>query len=836
MDVFGKGGIPQFDMRGGGSSTPFADLTSQAAATTAAGIDMRNQISDKFTSDSDKFSQGVSDLSDLFSDEDKEEDELDILNELIASREATEQEMADEGSFSADEGSFSFNDLFSPYTSVDEATGETTDQSTGEALLARGTTGLALTPALKRILLGGGMNMPKKIALAVPEVLRIGGSLIAPEATAALEEKIGAGYNEYIDPYVSPVTGAISDKISEIEAAQDIEEQAFKEALLSQGADEESQYFDEAVSGGSMTADELEQYENMISDPLPSFDNYYADGGRIGLFKGGSLRDSGMVKGSSGYGPAGAGGKAQGPKGNQGNNQGGNKKSGPNNTKNTLNLTPVKPAYTPTYTPTYTPEYAPVEDPSVVDKLKQYNIFKGLYGDEDDGLSFGYSVNPFSEEGEAKLKYAFEDGGRVGFNTGGLTYGYTPFMDAQQGLDYYNQFSAPDYSGIADQAEEAVEEAQEDATVVDETLGQDLASGNMGQGDGSGGGYYDFQGGSKGFGDREDTTPDQTTMGFNDEGKLTYTGFASNIDPSKLYGGVQIGDEVPGIFSALNFLGGMFAKSKEDQLQEQIDAHNLAEAQKVLEQQKKDKEAQEQKAAEEAEAQALADEEALAIKEAYIQNQYNNTSGGNNFGPGGGPGTGTYSGGQVSGFTGQGQSPHSSMSTGPQGNQSGKKDGPSNNSNDGVGGGAGPKGGTGRPGDGNKKGPGGCFVEGTLIQMADGSTKEITTIKVGEEIKGGTVQAKMEFMPQNIYNYKDVLVSGSHWVVEDNQLIAVEDSKHGILTDRVEPVYTFKTSDNRIWINNVEFGDFETGTDEDWEPYFEKVRQDLNKKLDEKRR
>ena len=126
---------------------------------------------------------------------------------------------------------------------------------------------------------------------------------------------------------------------------------------------------------------------------------------------------------------------------------------------------------------------------------------------------------------------------------------------------------------------------------------------------------------------------------------------------------------------------------------------------------------------------------------------------------------------------------------------------------------------------------GGCFVEGTPIQMADGTTKEITTINVGEETKGGVVQAKMEFMPQNIYNYKDVLVSGSHWVVEDNQLVAVEDSKHGVLTDKIEPVYTFKTSNNRIWINDIEFGDFETGSDADWEPHFEMVRKKLNKEL-----
>ena len=134
-------------------------------------------------------------------------------------------------------------------------------------------------------------------------------------------------------------------------------------------------------------------------------------------------------------------------------------------------------------------------------------------------------------------------------------------------------------------------------------------------------------------------------------------------------------------------------------------------------------------------------------------------------------------------------------------------------------------------GGGSGGGSGGCFVEGTAIQMADGTTKEITTIQIGEETKGGTVQAKMEFMPQNIYEYKGVLVSGSHWVVEDNQFIEVQDSKHGVLTDRVEPVYTFKTSENRIWIHGIEFGDFETGSDEDWAPYFEQVKQKLNKEL-----
>ena len=124
-----------------------------------------------------------------------------------------------------------------------------------------------------------------------------------------------------------------------------------------------------------------------------------------------------------------------------------------------------------------------------------------------------------------------------------------------------------------------------------------------------------------------------------------------------------------------------------------------------------------------------------------------------------------------------------------------------------------------------------CFVKGTMLQMADGTEKEISTVELGDDTKGGIVEMTMQGLPQTIYNYKDVLVSGSHWVIEDNEFVAVEDSKHGVLTDKVEPVYTLKTSDHRMWINDIEFGDFETGSDNDWEPHFEMVRQKLNKEL-----
>ena len=145
-------------------------------------------------------------------------------------------------------------------------------------------------------------------------------------------------------------------------------------------------------------------------------------------------------------------------------------------------------------------------------------------------------------------------------------------------------------------------------------------------------------------------------------------------------------------------------------------------------------------------------------------------------------------------------------------------------------------GGEGRRGDGPGGRGRGCFVKGTMIEMADGSKKEITSIDVGEETRGGTVLALMKFLPESIYNYKGVKVSGSHWVIEDNQFIEVENSERAVATDTVETVYCFKTSKNRIWINGVEFGDFETGSDEDWAPHFEFVKQKLNEQLRETRK
>jgi hypothetical protein len=101
-----------------------------------------------------------------------------------------------------------------------------------------------------------------------------------------------------------------------------------------------------------------------------------------------------------------------------------------------------------------------------------------------------------------------------------------------------------------------------------------------------------------------------------------------------------------------------------------------------------------------------------------------------------------------------------------------------------------------------------CFVKGTPIEMLDGSTKAIETVEVGDKTKGGLVGMTMVGLPEVIYNYKGVEVSGSHFVKEDNRWVEVENSRHGVRTDKVEKVYTMNTSDNRIFIKGIEFTDY----------------------------
>lgn len=475
------------------------------------------------------------------------------------------------------------------------------------------------------------------------------------------------------------------------------------------------------------------------------------------------------------------------------------------------------------------------------------------------------------------------------FTPNRFAYAYSPFMDAQQGFDYYTQFQAPTYPGqqvvpVPDAPGEGEDRGFSPIETLpielDTIAGKDLGT---------------LSGPVKGGGDNRPVSrfeANPTTMGFNDQGKVVYT----NVNPYTKH--VKVGDEVPFVSPLAYGLGYLADKTnkfvEKTFVPESVKAFfgkKKVNAAPMTPTKRPNITASPSGPVTPGQSMAMVGDTSLAgmsqaqAKQAMEQGfstgydvgkvdpgfskALQNTSSKKSTNLG----TGKFSAGNVSGYTGGPQSPHSSMST--ANNQKGKKGQPKGgftanqiskgklvgygfnpetgkykgavqtkhgplvsdptknkklqalakkfgkNYGGGGGGGGGAGGGSGK----------GCFVKGTMIEMADGTEKEITTITVGELTKGGVVEAKLEFMPTQIYNYKGVEVSGSHLVMENNQFIKVEDSKRSVLTDKIEPVYCFETSDNRIWVKGIEFGDYLTGSHEQWQPHIDAMLETVNLEL-----
>jgi len=102
-----------------------------------------------------------------------------------------------------------------------------------------------------------------------------------------------------------------------------------------------------------------------------------------------------------------------------------------------------------------------------------------------------------------------------------------------------------------------------------------------------------------------------------------------------------------------------------------------------------------------------------------------------------------------------------------------------------------------------------CFDPNTLIQMANGSTKKIKDIQLGDNTKGGEVTGVFQFKATDeIHDYKGVTVAGSHYVKEDGRFIMVKDSPLSVKIDKIPVVYSLDTSNRRIFINDIEFADY----------------------------
>ena len=113
-------------------------------------------------------------------------------------------------------------------------------------------------------------------------------------------------------------------------------------------------------------------------------------------------------------------------------------------------------------------------------------------------------------------------------------------------------------------------------------------------------------------------------------------------------------------------------------------------------------------------------------------------------------------------------------------------------------------------GGGNGGGGNGCFLPDTPITMADGSTKPVKDVDLGDEVaKGGKVFAAGRFLIDNLYDYKGIKVSGSHMVNEDGKWTRIKNSKHGkSLGDDEHTVYVFGAENRRILIKGILFTDY----------------------------
>jgi len=138
----------------------------------------------------------------------------------------------------------------------------------------------------------------------------------------------------------------------------------------------------------------------------------------------------------------------------------------------------------------------------------------------------------------------------------------------------------------------------------------------------------------------------------------------------------------------------------------------------------------------------------------------------------------------------------------------------------------------------------GCFIKGTLIKMADGTTKPVEQIDIGDVVAvGGFVFATGKFLIDNLYEYKGIKVSGSHMVQEDGQWTRVADSKYAVsLGSDDHIVYVFGSENRRILIDDVLFTDYFELTEQEkllekGDNYFENWKEEASKiaELEDKR-
>ena len=104
-----------------------------------------------------------------------------------------------------------------------------------------------------------------------------------------------------------------------------------------------------------------------------------------------------------------------------------------------------------------------------------------------------------------------------------------------------------------------------------------------------------------------------------------------------------------------------------------------------------------------------------------------------------------------------------------------------------------------------------CFDPTTEIDL-DNSTIKIKNIKVGDILKDNTEVTGVIKIRSNgveMYNYKDIIVSGSHLINEDGKWLRIEDSRLSYkINYKKKYIYCLSTSTAKISIKNQIYADY----------------------------
>ena len=102
-----------------------------------------------------------------------------------------------------------------------------------------------------------------------------------------------------------------------------------------------------------------------------------------------------------------------------------------------------------------------------------------------------------------------------------------------------------------------------------------------------------------------------------------------------------------------------------------------------------------------------------------------------------------------------------------------------------------------------------CFDGETDIKMADGLTKKINQVSIGDTTAGGIVISRRESFTQNgtRYNHNGTILTGSHAVFEDGIWKRIENSSNATPIEGSGIVYSLVTTGHRIYVGENIYGD-----------------------------